>query len=1309
MTDAYEDALSIGLENEEMINLGKAWCTNIRIGATPFGVGLIQQMSGLPISGGKFTCDFSRKPVGYAAMRLAVSAVEFFEDNCLGCSDRSPGNRLPNLRTWAEQHMAERDQREEAAAKAKRLAASERQRRVDRRTFIAGAFSAAAQEIVGLLNRLDADGRDNEAAEQLRTLARLAPEAFDEILDLLYVEAGQLRLPVLLEVLVDLDQGTDSSGLHSLCVSAVSDHWGRSAGCRFLSQHGVAEDLTEDLLNGVVFESSPSVPSGLRSGGEPAALLHYHSLCPDVVESRIASLLGHGNPARRAAAARAVCHVASTNGHAGPRLLSALLDALKFPEDERSLNNPTDELVETVGLVLRNAPVEVEAAVNGRWTHATPEYRVRLIRCFDSAVPCGSEQLSSEVARALLSRAVSVLSQPREPVEDALNQDYQRDAADLLKRTVPLSPTAELSTNTILYLLLSWLEHARVFAESEPDDGPLSDLKKMAEQAQLEYIARTIADAVVEAGRRDAGALVTTCEQMYRHTETTPHVRAKLVDVAGRVGAGSPEHTGDVLPLIYTAMLAQEQVVRAAGLRATEAIMRALPSESVPPLLAEAITPGLSDRYMIVVRAAVDAVRQAPPDLIDCPSVVKTLLRIARIHAPRRRFKNLTRRSIEAGLELAAHDDQLSDTTRLMALNAVNAMPAATARETLHRNISLRREPMWTDEAIRALRTDEDPGFERLGDRHKEELLQELSRRDLSQQQIESLEQTELSASRSDRKRLLLSADMFAELSRPDISSRLIRASLDTMPDTIEMRRRRRSLLATLLRFELEVAIASGDRERQQSIGEEVEALSLDEEGSTSEVDLLKAIQARIVMVEALGAIKKGVQNAEPLAAALEAYRDTSEPTENGIVWAFSELAEALVHGVRWAVALWSAEPNSERYSVAARIRAGTVTAHLQERWPPDLTESSQLLADLTDHQTIPVVAERLSRVLQPPRVTKSFRKPVRAFRSAIESNEQPHRHGVALLIRLDGEPVMKPTLLKPGAMHQFRVEARVNEWPAGTDTLEVTFLTIHPRDYLHTSNVIFTPDALEQPLEIRVAGERPANAPPLSLTARANFRRGTERIDTRLAGNTTLELTTFDSGTATPQNMPHTARHLQGMMGELQNRLPHLDAKDYRDVRLVLEGVLRYGHTVLDERLAEHNRVDEMWFQRELRFFLSADRQIGTRLTRGGGRAGGTTDLELGNIVLELKVENNQPVSLERATRRFANQPTQYASAGDSPVSLLVVLDASPKRAPAGVMGNDIGWAYPKTTSDPDSSIASMVGIAIIRTGFPRPSDFSR
>ena len=737
--------------------------------------------------------------------------------------------------------------------------------------------------------------------------------------------------------------------------------------------------------------------------------------------------------------------------------------------------------------------------------------------------------------------------------------------------------------------------------------------------------------------------------------------------------------------------------------------MKAIPSESTPPLLAEAVVAGLSDRYLIVVKAAVDASQRIPPDLVDQRSVADKLLGVALAHAKQRDHKLFIQHAIDAALRLVQDNARLLPAARLAALVAVASMPASNARGTLIRNRSLLQAKGWSDVAIRALTADDDQRFEYAGDRNKMEILQELGRRYLTEVQIESLEQTELAAGSSDRQRLFLSADVFAEQNRPDIASRLIRSLLDVIPDTTEMGERRQAVHLTLLRFTLEQAVALGDIERLAGICKETEELCADHEASDSAPDSLVAIRARTALVHALCAIERGTRNAESLSAALAAFRNTSTPTENDVVWAFSDLVEALIHGVHWTNALRNAEPEAQRHAVAARIRAEAVAEQYQERWPPSLADACKLLASLTNHRMPRLVASKLSQVPLPPRTTTSFRSSPRVSQTPFESEQQLTNPSAALLIRLDGEPVMRPTVLRPGAMHQLQVEARVSEWPTKADQLDVTFLTVQPPHYLYASDIAFTPDALEQPLEIRVAGERPPNTPPLSLTARAMFRRGSEQLDTHLAGNTTLELVTFDPGSATPLNMPHTARRLQSMMNELQNRLPQLEVNDRRDVRLLLEGVLRFGHTALDERLEGECQPGEEWFQRQLRYFLSADQAIGARLAKGIGRAGGTTDLLLGNIVLELKVEKNNPISLERAKQRFAGQPTQYASAGDSPTSLLAVLDASPKRAPAGIMGNNIGWAYPETAAGSNPPVPSMVGIAIIRTGFPRPSDFSR
>ena len=224
-----------------------------------------------------------------------------------------------------------------------------------------------------------------------------------------------------------------------------------------------------------------------------------------------------------------------------------------------------------------------------------------------------------------------------------------------------------------------------------------------------------------------------------------------------------------------------------------------------------------------------------------------------------------------------------------------------------------------------------------------------------------------------------------------------------------------------------------------------------------------------------------------------------------------------------------------------------------------------------------------------------------------------------------------------------------------------------------------------------------------------ARLRAGGTSLSTHDRCNTTIEIVTFDPGTATPLNMPTAALRLQQMMSELNNALPKLDTNVRRDARLLLEAVATFAHTVLDYRLGQTENIDEAWFQRELRSFLQANPQIGARLGEHVRRAGGLTDLVLGEVVLELKVEKDSAVSLDAVRTGYVSQSTQYASAGDCRVSLLAVLDVSRKRAPAGVMGNEMGWAYPETTSGQDPPFPSLVGVVVVRAGFPRPSDFSR
>ena len=142
MDGQVEQAVEIGKQNAHLISLGKAWCTHIRADRGGWGVGMVEEMTGLPIAGGRFNCDFARHPSQLAGMQLAGTALGFYEHNCRGCPHREPGGRVPNLSTWAEPLLAERDEREKAEAAAQQAAMVERQKRAELRTLVAASLPA---------------------------------------------------------------------------------------------------------------------------------------------------------------------------------------------------------------------------------------------------------------------------------------------------------------------------------------------------------------------------------------------------------------------------------------------------------------------------------------------------------------------------------------------------------------------------------------------------------------------------------------------------------------------------------------------------------------------------------------------------------------------------------------------------------------------------------------------------------------------------------------------------------------------------------------------------------------------------------------------------------------------------------------------------------------------------------------------------------------------------------------------------------------------------------------------------------------
>jgi hypothetical protein len=178
---AIAQAVAMGQRNAATIGLFERFCRNIRVEPVG-GVGLVEQQFALPVGMRAFRCAFASGGVS-ASSNLEDLALDFYEENCRACTNRSPsaflGETIANRADakQAAQHAGE--ERVRAEAEELRRLRDERSARRSRRGAGESYPSVAQLERV---DRLDPPGGPPAAAdvEWLTRTASLAPEVITD-------------------------------------------------------------------------------------------------------------------------------------------------------------------------------------------------------------------------------------------------------------------------------------------------------------------------------------------------------------------------------------------------------------------------------------------------------------------------------------------------------------------------------------------------------------------------------------------------------------------------------------------------------------------------------------------------------------------------------------------------------------------------------------------------------------------------------------------------------------------------------------------------------------------------------------------------------------------------------------------------------------------------------------------------------------------------------------------------------------------------------------------------------------------------
>lgn len=323
-------------------------------------------------------------------------------------------------------------------------------------------------------------------------------------------------------------------------------------------------------------------------------------------------------------------------------------------------------------------------------------------------------------------------------------------------------------------------------------------------------------------------------------------------------------------------------------------------------------------------------------------------------------------------------------------------------------------------------------------------------------------------------------------------------------------------------------------------------------------------------------------------------------------------------------------------------------------------------------------------------------------------------------LVSIDGKLLTGPAVTDPDLTHELTIQVQTDPWPDWVDRMDAELTSVLDHSELERPEVTWTrhdhvPDDPQKfegtgSLLVRYAVPTDQHAPPVmvTLTWRGTDNDGNPKSQTLdVAGHQQFRVRPFDPARDTATQYAVFDEHLLAIYESLASAgYPHQHLQPF--ARL-LNAVSRAGLSMTwDKTYSRRSYVKESKFHDDLHQALLDDPTLEGRVERGTKLALGFLDTRHDGITAELKVERKQAVTEETAPK-YIGQPTQYAAADGARLSILVILDMSPKVLPIGTPENYLFVLTPQQHGMTEPHSPNVVVTLVVNGNLPVPSSWSR
>jgi hypothetical protein len=1276
------EAVQAGVENRDVIELARNWCVHLEV----FGSGaMLAEVTGLPIGPGVFACKHAKRG-SWTAVDLRFVALQFHDENCVGCAHRQPV-RLPNLSQLVGERDRDRAEHQQAVERERERQAALLKRRQERRVEARCLADAPRAGIIDLIEELDA-AYDAMTHQKLAKSAAAEPQQFDasirRLLFDLIESGGDGRTHAALDALIHVE--CDTQKLLRAALAALARKEGVGVAVDVVAAH--LDSTLAGQLNAAlpaIFEIASPIREPFAPQVKPsvAALARAFSVDPVRCERALEAMLVSEERDRKIAAG-CIAHLVFIDPDLGRRLAPLMLHALSLPQGEfGEVDGARLAIIHTLAEAFKASPDAVDAALRDAYDRGSE--RASILDAY--ARVCGDPTrygagavTSPEAIRMAFARLLAALSDADLDREQLMTMmHFLRDEAKAHPDV--LVENAEALVGTVATLIASHGEGARDF-RVDAIIGDLATVIGVAADAAPDRLVPLVADLF---------------------DKTPPaqdELRARLVDMLAGA-AKNRRAVAAILPQAYRALLDASVRVRAAATRAYGAIA-GFGVDDLPLLIHECFVNLAADKYVAVHHAFADVLTRVHPPEAFQPRIVSTLGALIVGYARANHEARYTRRLIEAFC--VQHDGALTseEITELLAI-AESLPPDEAARSVLAMRGKLRSHPAWIATAARIAALEDSTLYRR---------------RDLLAEIIDAEPAAIVTHIGALRPAVLLQIQEMPlpRLHRDEdfvdpVVEKLMQAG--EWPEAIRVLAEVEALYAKstyMMRRRLLTSRqkAAVEVERTPDVDAKLERARewLEDVGETT-LDLEDVVRARFASILLFGeglACSHG-KLAEVAATLRTLNGDIADAAIRAEYSNLARIIDALAFLMHWREATRSAAEDGEPYRRAAAEAAKDVAKTAS--WFNDalLTERIRAVQDIDE---IPDLLRSALAIALPVPFSKTVHypssPPVDSYPG--QKVQLPEVTIAFARFELENKPVSEAHAIAPNLRHDLELEVTVSDWPANAEKLVIDVLSKEPHSTYHFPTFEFPRPQGDAPLRLRgkgrliLHGAHSLFAAPIEFTCRAYFEPEVEDVRVSVEGQRRLQVYAYDPLAAPQTGHQGVDRKLFDIRNTVR-RITGTGAETESFMRLMVSlGSLAWRN------LFQGGKWKEQRFQAELADKLRADERIGSALEEHPHVAGGITDLSFRGIRVELKVERERAAAVSGA-KAFADQTAQYVAASDRRTGVICILDCSPKKKAPHVAENDVDVLVIEPTADVGVPVA--LGVVILRTNLKAPSAFSR